>query len=130
MVATVRDVMTLDPVILPPHFTIRVAARKMRRLGIRDVVVADERNVCGVVSDRDIVERAVAEGFDSTHTSLLEICRCDYAQLAPTDTVDDARRIMRDQSVSRLPVVDDGTVVGLVALSDLAAEAAIRQTVN
>ena len=98
------------------------AARKMRQQDVGALVVIDEtQTVCGIVTDRDIAIRAVAEGAGST-ALVGDIVSTDIVTLAPDDTVDAALRTMRERSVRRLPVVVDGRPVGIVSLGDLAIE--------
>ena len=98
------------------------AARKMRQQDVGALVVIDEtQTVCGIVTDRDIAIRAVAEGAGST-ALVGDIVSTDVVTLAPDDTLDAALRTMRERSVRRLPVVVDGRPVGIVSLGDLAIE--------
>ena len=76
-----------------------------------------------VVSHRlDIVVRAIAEGRDPSTTALGDVCTRDVQGLSPESTVQDAIAMMRDQAVRRLPVCDEGQVLGIVSLGDLAVE--------
>jgi len=86
------------------------------------VVVVDNGKVCGIVTDRDIVVRAVAQGHDPATTKLRDIGSHDLTTLAPTDTVEHAVQIMREKAIRRLPVVENGKPVGIVSLGDLALE--------
>jgi CBS domain-containing protein len=78
--------------------------------------------VCGIVTDRDVTVRVVAEGRPPETTELKEICSRDLATLAPDDTVEEAVRVMRDKALRRLPILDGGRPVGIVSLGDLAVE--------
>jgi len=118
----IREVMTSDPVALPADSPLTAAAEHMKRRDIGDVIVVDGDQVCGVVTDRDIVVRAVAEGRDPASTRLAEICSRDVVTAAPDDPVDQAVRTMRERAVRRLPVVEGGRPVGVVSLGDLAVE--------
>lgn len=122
MSQNIREVMTADPVTLSTATTLIDAARHMKAEAIGDVLVADGDTLCGVVTDRDIVVRAVAEGLDNTTTTLGEVCSADLVTLGPTDTVEDAVRLMRERSVRRLPVVENSRAIGIVAIGDLAIE--------
>jgi CBS domain-containing protein len=118
---SVREVMTTDPIKLGAEATIISAARVMRDNDIGDVLVTDDgQNLVGIVTDRDIVVRAVADGSVAELT-LGALCS-DALSVSPEDEVGDVIEMMRDQAVRRIPVVDGEVVVGLVALGDLAVE--------
>jgi CBS domain-containing protein len=123
--ATVEDVMTTDLCALPFGSTLVQAAREMRDRDIGDVLVLDDDGyLAGIVTDRDIAVRAVAEGRDPSGVSVDEICTSgDLVTTSPADEVDEAAEVMRQAAVRRLPVVDGGKVVGMVTLGDLAIQA-------
>jgi CBS domain-containing protein len=119
----IRDVMTADPVSLQIGSTLTDAARAMRDSNIGDVIVLDDNGqVCGIVTDRDIVIRALAEGREAGATTLGEICTRDPESLSSEDSVSDAIRLMSGKAIRRVPVVDDGKPVGIVTIGDLAIE--------
>jgi CBS domain-containing protein len=118
----VRDVMTQDPTTLDVTQTVLEAARAMKDRGIGDVVVADHGRVCGIVTDRDIVVRAVADGGVPSEVRLGDVCSADLTTVAPDTDVDEAVRLMRDRALRRLPVVSEQQVVGIVSLGDLAID--------
>jgi CBS domain-containing protein len=117
-----HDVMTPDPVALPGSATVHEAARAMRDQDIGDVIVVENNQVCGIVTDRDIVVRTVAEARNPAATTLADICSHTLTTVAPTDSVEQAVRLMREKAIRRLPVVEDGRPVGIVSLGDLAVE--------
>jgi len=120
----VRNVMTPNPVVLPQTASVLDAARAMAEANVGPVLVVDrEEALCGVVTDRDIVVRAVATGRSLASTALGEMCTEETATLAPSDLVGDAIRLMRRHAVRRLPVVDAGRPVGMVSLGDLVLQA-------
>jgi CBS domain-containing protein len=94
----------------------------MRDGNIGDVVVLEEDRIQGILTDRDIVVRALADGRDPARTTVGEICSRELTTLSPDDAIGDAERIMRDKAVRRLPVVEGGRPVGIVSLGDLAVE--------
>jgi CBS domain-containing protein len=98
------------------------AAGAMRQSDIGDVLVDHDGQLCGLVIDRDIVVRAVAEGADPTTTSLGDICSHTLIALDPDDTVVQAVQLLRDNAVRRLPVVEGGKAIGIVTLGDLAMQ--------
>ena len=114
--------MTRDPRTVNASDTIVDAARTMNEADIGDVVVVDNGDVQGIVTDRDIVVRAIAEGRDPQSTSVSDVCTTGIDTIEPSPSVDDALRKMRDADIRRLPVVQDGRPVGIVSLGDLAVE--------
>jgi CBS domain-containing protein len=121
---TVGDVMTRGVAYIPPTTTLTIAARMMRDHDVGDVVVADDGRVRGVLTDRDIVVRGVAEQLDPDATTAGEICSEDLAVVHPDTPVSDAVQKMRDATVRRLPVVaEDGNALGFVSIGDLAETA-------
>jgi CBS domain-containing protein len=122
MATTVRDVMTSALVTFPENATAAEAAQGMREWDIGDVLVERDGKVAGIVTDRDIVVRAVAEGRAPSSVKLSEICSDMLVTVAPTDTVEQAVRIMRDNALRRVPVFEGDRAVGIVTLGDLAME--------
>lgn len=122
MAAKIRDVMTPNPIALPATSPAIEAARAMRDSDIGDVVVVDGQQICGIVTDRDIVVRAVAEGRDPASTPLMDICSRELTTISPHESVDKAVRLMREKAIRRLPVVEDQRPVGIVSIGDLALE--------
>lgn len=122
MAQLVRDVMTPNPVALPATASLVEAALAMRDFDVGDVLVLDNGQVCGIVTDRDIVVRAIAGGNYPATVKLGEICSRDLTTLSPTDRVEDAVSLMRERAIRRLPVVEHGQPIGIVSLGDLAVE--------
>ena len=122
MAPTVRDVMTTNPVTLPAEAPVLDAAKKMREADIGDVIVLDGESICGVVTDRDIVVRVLAEEREPTGTKLGEICSRDLATVSPDDDLTQAGDLMRERTVRRVPVVEGGKPIGIVSMGDLALE--------
>jgi CBS domain-containing protein len=103
--------------------TVGQAAEAMRMIDAGTVLVSDDTNqLVGIVTDRDIAIRAVAEGRDPKTTSVGEVASKDLQTLSPMDSVADAVRLMRERGVRRLPVVEAGRPVGVVSIGDLAQE--------
>ena len=122
MAQSIREIMTADPRNLDTGATVQDAAREMRDGDVGDVLLVENGRLAGLVTDRDIVVRAVAEGRDPARTRVGEIATRDVIALTPDQTVDDAIRIVREQNVRRIPVVQDGRPVGIVSIGDLAIE--------
>lgn len=122
MERSIRDVMTRTPCVLDVSDTVEKAAREMSANDIGDVIVCKQDTLCGIVTDRDITVRVIAEGRDPAATTLGEICSNDVTTLSPDETVADAVRLMREKAIRRIPVVADGKPVGIVSMGDLAKE--------
>jgi CBS domain-containing protein len=122
MAQKVSDVMTPNPATLDVAETVLDAARTMKDRGIGDVVVADQGRICGIVTDRDIVVRAVAAGAAPSEMRLGDVCSADLTTVQPDADVDEAVRLMREHALRRLPVVEGQQAVGIVSLGDLALE--------
>ncbi|MCP3820680.1 CBS domain-containing protein [Streptomyces sp. A3M-1-3] len=120
MTQLVRDVMTTGVETLPPHASLVEAAQLMRDRHIGDVFVAQGDQVLGVLTDRDITVRAVAEGPDPHTVPVRSVCTPDVVTVGPDDEVSDAVLKMRRHAVRRLPVVEKGHMKGVVSLGDLA----------
>ena len=88
----------------------------------RNVIVTDGGRVAGIVTDRDIVIRAIAEGREARSTTVGDVCTSDARTLAPEDSVEAAAQAMAENGIRRLPVVDHGKLVGIVSLGDLAQD--------
>jgi CBS domain-containing protein len=118
-VTKVRDVMTAEPIVLQQDQTIADAAQAMRDTAVGAVLVVDGDRLCGLITDRDIVVRAVAESAlpDSPVGPLVSP---DLIAVEAGDEADDAARVMQAHAVRRLPVMDDGRIVGIVSIGDLA----------
>ena len=122
MAQLVQDVMTPNPVALEATASLVEAALAMRDFDVGAVLVLDNGQVRGIVTDRDIVVRAIAGGNYPATVKLAEICSRELTTLSPTDSVEEAVALMRDKSIRRLPVVEHGHPVGIVSLGDLAIE--------
>jgi CBS domain-containing protein len=119
---SIREVMTPNPAMLPSSASIADAARLMRDDDIGNVLVMDDSRVRGIVTDRDITVRAVADGKDPDSVQVGEICTSQVMTATPDESVEDAVRKMREAAVRRLPVVEGDQPVGIVSLGDLAVE--------
>lgn len=118
---SVANTMTSGVVSVRPTDSLNEAAQRMRDNDVGDVLIEEDRQVLGIVTDRDVVVRALAEDRDPAETAVRDICSDDLVMLAPDTTVSEAIRAMRSSAVRRLPVVDEGgTVQGFVSLGDLA----------
>ncbi|CAL9321483.1 Hypoxic response protein 1 [Streptomyces sp. SudanB135_2055] len=123
MTRYVRDIMTGHPVTVEPLTSVTAVARVMRDRDLGAVLVTDGDELRGLVTDRDLVIRAVAEGGDPERTTVARVCSDEeLVTVGPDDELERAVELMREHAVRRVPVVDDGRPVGIVSLGDLALE--------
>ena len=118
----VRDVMTRDVVALQGSDTLSQAARKMRDEDIGSVLVMQDGKLCGIVTDRDLAIRAIAEGKDPNRAKLNDICSQELVTISPDRPVNEAVKLMRSKALRRLPVVEGNQPVGIVSIGDLAVD--------
>jgi len=122
-----QDIMSKNPTCVTPDTTLVDAARLMKdeNVGIIPVVdSSDSRRLLGVITDRDIAIRAVAEGRDGTTTSVGHVMTSDVRTSSVTDSVNDVMELMGREQVRRVPIVDDrGALVGIVSQADIVLEA-------
>ena len=119
----IREIMTPNPVMLNVNASLCDAARKMRECDIGSVLVTDaSERLCGIVTDRDLVVRALADGKDPQRTTLQEVCSEAITELTPEDTVDNAIKLMARKHIRRIPVMDGTRAVGMLSLGDLARD--------
>jgi CBS domain-containing protein len=120
MAQSIRSVMTSNPVTLSTTSSVAEAARAMRDANIGDIIVLDGERTCGILTDRDIVVRAVAEGRDLASTKVADICSQELTTMSPNDSIEEAVLLMREKAIRRLPVIEGGKPVGIVSIGDLA----------
>ena len=119
---TLKDVMSHDVQVIGPEGTIREAAQQMRQGDFGMMPVEENNYMIGVLSDRDIAIRAIAEGKDA-NTKVRDIMSRDVIVANEDDSVEDASRLMGKYQIRRLPVVNaEKQLVGIVALGDFAVE--------
>jgi len=122
MVSKVSEVMTRDPLTMGLDETLVAAARQMRDADVGAVIVVDGTAVRGVLTDRDITVRGVAEDLDPRTTRLADVITHDLVAVSPDDDIDTAVELMRTHAVRRLPVLDGEQLTGVISLGDLAVE--------
>ena len=123
MATTVRDVMTLDVETATSSQMLHDAAQMMRSGDFGSIPVVDAGQLVAVLTDRDIVVRAVAEGLDPTTVPVGQVASPDPVTIAPEQELDDALELMAHYQVRRLPVVERGVLVGVLSQADIALEA-------
>jgi CBS domain-containing protein len=121
MAQLVRDLMA-EPITVRATTTLTEAARLMRDADIGDVIVMDAKRPVGMLTDRDIVVRGIAEEQEPKDTTVGEICSMGVIAIGPADNIDQAVALMRRAAVRRLPVVEADQLVGVVSLGELAID--------
>ncbi|MET8473054.1 CBS domain-containing protein [Streptomyces sp. NPDC006422] len=120
MTGMVRDVMTQGVTAVPPDTPLSQAAQRMRDENIGDVLVCEGDRLLGVITDRDIALRVVADGADPRVIDAGMVCTPDPLCVGPDEESEHAAALMRRHAVRRLPVVSGGVPVGVVSMGDLA----------
>jgi CBS domain-containing protein len=114
-----RNIMTEHVEVIPPDATIGDAAKKMRDLDVGALPVCDGKRLCGIITDRDIAIRAVADGLDS-HSPVRDSMTDEVVYCFDDQNDEDAAALMREHQFRRLPVVDrEKCLVGVVSLADV-----------
>ena len=120
----VSDVMTKDVACLDCGDTLQAAAQRMAELDVGSLPVKEGDRLAGIVTDRDIVLRAVAKGASSDQRIDQAMTR-DVVTISPGATVEEAAQLMSEKQIRRLYVTDGGDLAGVVSLGDLAVDARI-----
>jgi CBS domain-containing protein len=120
MATSVRDAMTEDPRSIGASASVVEAARLMREQHIGSLPVTDDEKLVGMITDRDITTRVVAEAAVPETTSVGDVYSRDVVSVEPSNDLEEALRLMARHQVRRLPVVDNGRLVGIVAQADIA----------
>ncbi len=128
MALSVRDVMTPEVETTTSSQLLKEAARLMKDGDFGSIPVVDDGRLVAVLTDRDIVIRAVAEGLDASTTQVGQVASSDPVTVAPDQSLDDAVEIMTHYQVRRLPVVEEGRLVGVLSQADIALEAKEKVT--
>jgi len=120
MAQTLRELMTPHPVIPDATATVEQAAQRMRDDDVGDVLVQENGELCGIVTDRDLVVRCLAEQEDPSETAIGELCSEELVTVEVDASVEEAVLLMTRHAVRRVPVLEAGLVLGIVSLGDLA----------
>lgn len=119
----VKDIMTTNVTCVNPSTSVIETARLMQQHNIGSIPVCDNNGIVGIVTDRDIVIRNIAQGKDPNSTIVKDVMTSAITTVSPEMEVDDISRKMASSQIRRLPVVDNNKVVGIVALGDVATQA-------
>jgi CBS domain-containing protein len=119
----IKEVMTSGVECVRPETTLQEAAAKMKSLNVGPLPVCEGDRPVGIVTDRDIVVRAISEGRDPRTTRIQDVMSRDVVTVKETDDVKDAARLMKDRQIRRVVVVGAAQqVVGIVSLGDIAVD--------
>ena len=121
MPSTARDIMTSGAECASVNDTVTDAAKKMRDLGVGALpICGDDNRLAGMITDRDIVVKCVAEGHDTTSMKVSEYAGDEVVTIGADDSVEEALATMTKAGVRRLPVIDGHDLVGMVSQADIA----------
>jgi CBS domain-containing protein len=120
MAKRVRDAMTEDPRSIGASEPVVDAARLMREQHVGSLPVTDNEKLVGMITDRDITTRVVAEAADPKMISVGDVYSRDLISVEPDEDLDEALQLMARHQVRRLPVIENGSLVGIVAQADIA----------
>ena len=118
MTRKMRDIMSSAPVCMASTETVSAVAKAMKERGVGTALVLADGRLSGLITDRDITVRVLAENRDPLTTLVGEICS-EVAVLSPDDDVEQAERLIRERAIRRIPVLQDGIPVGVVSVGDL-----------
>jgi CBS domain-containing protein len=118
-----KDIMTRNPDVVRPDDNVRTAATKMAELNVGVLPVTEGDRLMGIVTDRDIIIRAVAPGLDPASARIRDVMTSNPTVIYEDQTIQEAAQMMGQQQIRRLPVLDrNRRLVGIVSLGDLAVD--------
>lgn len=120
ILTTVRDIMTQNVKVCAPHDSLTAAAKIMRDVNCGSVPVCENKKVVGMITDRDIVLNCVADGKDCNTVHCHDAMTSSVISCAPDTDAHECARMMAENQVRRIPVVENGQMVGICAIGDLA----------
>jgi CBS domain-containing protein len=120
MATSVRDAMTEDPRSIGASASVVEAARLMREKDIGSLPITEDEQLVGMLTDRDLTTRVVAEAADPKMTSVGDVCSRNLISVEPDKDLEEALQLMARHQVRRLPVVENGSLIGIVAQADIA----------
>jgi len=124
----VTDSMSSNPRSVDADQSVANAAKMMKDADVGLAPIVEEDRLVGTVTDRDIAIRAVAAGKDPETTKVLEIATKEVVTIGPAQELEEALSLMAEHQVRRLPVVEDGRLVGVLAQADVAKDASPEET--
>lgn len=129
MAQRASDIMTTDVTVIREEETLRDAAERLAQDNIGALPICDDqKQIKGMLTDRDIVVHVVARGKDPAQTRARELEMGEVISVRPDDSLDHAGDLMAQHQIRRLPVVEDGKVVGMISQADIARNAAPHES--
>ncbi len=125
---TVRDAMTASPTAIAGDRTVVEAARMMTTENVGSLPVVEEQTLVGMVTDRDLVVNVLAKDLDPHKVPVADVATHHPVSVSPDESLDTALQRMADEQVRRLPVVEDGRLVGILAQADVSRTAQPEST--
>jgi CBS domain-containing protein len=116
----IKEIMTRHVDVIPPDASVRDAASKMKELDVGAIPVCDGQKLSGLVTDRDITVRAVAEGRDPSEVRVSEVMSSEIAYCFEDETIEQAAKLMESKQIRRLPILDrNKQLAGIISLGDI-----------
>ena len=125
---TARDIMTAGPDFVDGSMTVLDVAKKLAAGNYGSLPICDGEKVTGMITDRDIVVKVLAEDKDPASTKVIDLVQGEVVTIGADDSIEEAARTMADHQVRRLPVIDGTKLVGMLAQADLALSDNDRKT--
>lgn len=122
----VRDLMSRNVAEVSPDTSLEEVARMMKEMNIGSVPVCESGRVVGIVTDRDIIVRELAMGKNPVATRVGDVMTHGISTVSPDMDIHDAAKLMSDKQIRRLPVVDNGRLVGMIAIGDMAVRSKLE----
>ncbi len=118
----VKDIMSKDIVSLNSKDSVERAAQMMKQFDVGSIPVCEQQKLVGIVTDRDITLNSVASGANTSQQKICDVMSSNPVTGRPEMDVHDAAKIMSDEQIRRLPIVENNNLVGIVALGDISVE--------
>lgn len=118
----VKDIMSKDLISLSSEDSIERAAQLMKQFDVGSIPVCIEEKLVGIVTDRDITLKSVAAGNSATSQKISDVMTSNPITGTPDMDIHDAARIMSEQQIRRLPIIQDNNLVGIVSLGDISVQ--------
>ncbi len=125
---TVRDAMTTSPTAIASDKSVVEAARTMTTENVGSLPVVEEQKLVGMITDRDLVTNVLAKDLDPNTVPVADVATHDPVSVSPDESLDTALERMAEKQVRRLPVVEDGRLVGILAQADVSRTAQPEST--
>ena len=119
MAVPLGDEMNRDVTLIHPDRSVKYAGQILKAIGIGCLVVVDEHGPVGILTERDIVQKVVADGRKPDETKVGDIMTTDLVMLKKENTVEEAVDIMERKRIKKIPIAEDGHIVGIVTMTDL-----------